>query len=177
MLFSRASSLTEEIEFRKRALERCESCPQLASYGLQEENHIASETSSRNYTPNCRGNRFHLKVERYTVKRLNSILDNYGKRHDDGIFIEDFQNEHDIYNPKMRGPHYSFYESTPRNTLKRLISLQEVVAKAHVNNYNGLEFADPVLQITKSFKTSVPEANNDFFEQKLSGNYDASMNG
>ena len=175
--FSRASSLTEEIEFRKRALERCESCPQLASYGLQEENHIASETSSRNYTQNCRDNRFHLKVERYTVKHLNSILHSYGKRHDDGIFIEDFQNEHDIYNPRMKGTHYSFYKSTPRNALKRLISLQEVVAKAHVNNYNGLEFADPVLQITKSFKTSVPEANNDFFEQKLSGNYDASMNG
>ena len=175
-VFSRASSLTEKIELRKRALDRYESCPQLGSYGWQEENHIVSLTSSRNNTPSYRNYHSHLKDERCTVKPLSSILQNYGKRHEDGIFVEDFENENDTYNPEIKGLYYSIYKTVPKNTLKRLISLQEVVSKAHVNNYNGLEFADPVLQITKSFKTSVPEANNDFFEKTVTVNCDASLN-
>ena len=165
-VFSRASSLTETREFRKRALERCESCPQLAPYNLQEENHMVSLTSSRNNSPNYRNHHSHLKDEICTVKHLSSILLNYGKRYEDGIFVEDFKNENDTYNSKIKGLYYSIYKSAPKITPKRLMSLQEVVSKAHDNNYNGLEFADPVLQITKSFKTSVPEANNDFFEKQ-----------
>ena len=163
------------IEFRKRALERCKSCPQLASCGLQEENHIVSLTSSRNHYPNHRNHHSHLKNERCTVKHLSSILLNYGKRHEDGLFVENFGN--DAYNQKIRGHYYSIYKSAPKYTPKRLMSLQEVVSKAHNNNYNGLEFADPVLKITKSFKISVPEANNDFFEKTVTGNCDASVNG
>ena len=157
--------MTEKIESCKRALERFQSCPQLASYGLQEESHIGSETSSRNNTPNYRDHHSHLTDEKYTVKHLSSILQTYGKRHKDDIFVEPLENEHDEYNPKMKNYHLSFYKSVRRNAHKHLISLEDVVAKARVSNYNGLEFADPVLQITKSFKTSVPEANNDFFEK------------
>ena len=176
-VFSRAPSLTEKVKICKRALKRCESCPQLASFDLHEENHIASETSSRSYTPNHRDHHSHLKDERYIVKHLSSILQNYGNRHEDGTCIKYLENAYDIHNPKMKTPNYSFHKSAPRNTPKHSISLQEVVARARVSNYNGLGFSDPVHQITKSFKTSVPDANNDFFDKTKTGNCDTSVNG
>ena len=113
-----------------------------------------------------------------SMKNLSGILDKYDKHHNDYSTIKKADTLIDPLTSKLLVFQRSYTLSSLKYSPMHSISLHKIISNAKVNSFNGLEVADPVVQITKSFKTSVPEPDNDFFEMitKKTVNYQNKVN-
>ena len=146
----------------------------MSLYDWKENDYSRITKRSALQTPELYDNHSSLTTMTKSIRNLSGILDKYDKHYNDCSAIKKAET---LIDP-LTSSYIAFQRSCTLSSFKyspmHSISLQEVISNAKVNSFNGLEVADPVVQITKSFKTSVPEPDNNFFEMITNNDSDLS---
>ena len=150
--------------YRSR-LEKCNSSPQLLSYGLNDRVAGVSKVPFKSHIPSIVNYPSGVKAKKKTRMSRNNILTKYGKPKHKGDIVTNTRGTK--YKQKRKNLPFVVSQSASKHHPRNSISLKDVVSRAQVNDFNGLELSDPVVQIRKSFKTSIPEPDNDFFDKSL----------
>ena len=140
------------------------SSPQISLYDWKENDNIESATSSTTQNTELHDNPSSLKTMTATVRNLSGILNKYDNHDNKYGTTKNSETLIDPSKSKLQAFQGSCNQSSAKYSPQHSMSLEEVICRAKENNFNGLELADPVVQITSSFKISVPEPDNDFFE-------------
>ena len=165
MVHERLESFPCSPESYRNCLKRWNSNPHMTHYALREKHKSDCNTSSTIMHSELHDNNISvLKTQKRGVKDLSNVIDKYDQGYDRYKPLQENPIVRNSLKPSPKCFSTSFCISSPKHPQSHSILLQEVVTKAQASDFNGLELADPVGKITKSFQITVPVPDSDFFE-------------